>query len=253
MNHLRQQFPVWGTIVDVDCYSQFVSDADLNLVMKEITDFCEQVDKDFSTYKEDSWVTRLRRGSVAIEDCPDDVIEVWDLCAQAKWLSDGAFDPWAVAGGFDPSGLVKGWAADKCADMLVATGVPHVQVNAAGDLALRGGWFDSVAEEIKPWSIGVVNPNNKLEVVKIYEITDGAIATSGTYERGAHIHDPHSGMIAIGAASATVVGPLGWLCDAMATAVMVGGSDSAKWFGQPELQGYQVFGVNRHDDTAWEI
>jgi len=253
MNHLRQQFPVWGTIVDVDCYSQFVSDADLNEVMKQITDFCEQVDKDFSTYKEDSWVTRLRRGSVAIEDCPDDVIEVWDLCAQAKWLSDGAFDPWAVTGGFDPSGLVKGWAADKCAYILVATGVPHVQVNAAGDLALRGGWFDSVAEEIKPWSIGVVNPNNKLEVVKIYEISDGAIATSGTYERGAHIHDPHSGMIAIGAASATVVGPLGWLCDAMATALMVGGSDSAKWFGQPELQGYQVFGVNRHDDTAWEI
>jgi thiamine biosynthesis lipoprotein len=244
---------VWGTIVDVDCYSQFVSDADLNLAMKEITDFCAKVDQDFSTYKDESWVTRLRRGTVAIQECPDDVVEVWDLCAQAKWLSDGAFDPWAVAGGFDPSGLVKGWAADKCADMLVATGVPHVQVNAAGDLALRGGWFDSVAEEIKPWSIGVVNPNNKLEVVKIYEISDGAIATSGTYERGAHIHDPHSGMIAIGAASATVVGPLGWLCDAMATALMVGGSDSAKWFGQPELQGYQVFGVNRHDDTAWEI
>jgi len=46
---------------------------------------------------------------------------------------------------------------------------------------------------------------------------------------------------------------LGWLCDAMATAVMVGGDDSAKWFGQPELQGYQVFGVNRHEESAWEI
>jgi len=253
MNQLRRQFPVWGTIVDVDCYSQFVSDADLNETMKQITDFCEAVDRDFSTYKEDSWVTRLRLGKVAIEDCPDDVIEVWDLCAQAKWLSDGAFDPWAVKGGFDPSGLVKGWAADKCADMLVATGVPHVQVNAAGDLALRGGWFDSASEEIKPWSIGVVNPTNTLEVVKVYEISDGAIATSGTYERGAHIHDPQTGMIAIGAASATVVGPLGWLCDAMATAVMVGGDDSAKWFGQPELQGYQVFGVNRHEESAWEI
>ena len=253
MNHLRRQFPVWGTIVDVDCYSQFVSDADLNLAMKQITEFCEAVDRDFSTYKEDSWVTRLRHGKVAIEDCPDDVIEVWDLCAQAKWLSDGAFDPWAVAGGFDPSGLVKGWAADKCADMLVAAGVPHVQVNAAGDLALRGGWFDSSTEEIKPWSIGVVNPDNRLEVVKVYEITDGAIATSGTYEQGAHIHDPHNGLIAIGAESATVVGAAGWLCDAMATAVMVGGTDSAIWFGQPELQGYQVFAVNRHEETAWEI
>jgi thiamine biosynthesis lipoprotein len=60
MNHLRRQFPVWGTIVDVDCYSQFVSDADLNLAMKQITDFCEAVDRDFSTYKADSWITRLR-------------------------------------------------------------------------------------------------------------------------------------------------------------------------------------------------
>jgi thiamine biosynthesis lipoprotein len=253
VNHLREQIALWGTIVDVDCYSQFVSDADLNLAMKQITEFCQAVDRDFSTYKEDSWVTRLRLGKVAIEDCPADVIEVWDLCAQAKWLSDGDFDPWAVQGGFDPSGLVKGWAADKCADILVAEGVPHVQINAAGDLALRGGWFDSSHDEIKPWSIGVVNPENRMEVVKLYEITDGAIATSGTYERGAHIHDPHTGMIAIGAASATVVGAAGWLCDAMATAVMVGGSDSAKWFGQPELQGYQVFAVNRHEDIAWEI
>jgi thiamine biosynthesis lipoprotein len=60
-------------------------------------------------------------------------------------------------------------------------------------------------------------------------------------------------MIAIGAASATVVGPLGWLCDAMATAVMVGGTDSVAWFGQDELLGYQLFGVTRHEDTAWEI
>jgi hypothetical protein len=39
----------------------------------------------------------------------------------------------------------------------------------------------------------------------------------------------------------------------MATAVMVGGADSVSWFGQDELQGYQVFGVNRHEESAWEI
>ena len=60
-------------------------------------------------------------------------------------------------------------------------------------------------------------------------------------------------MIAIGAAPASVARSLGWLFDAMATAVMVGGTDSAKWFGQPELEGYQVFGVNRHEESAWEI
>ena len=253
MNHLRTQFPVWGTIVDVDCYSQSVGGADLDRAMQTVKDFCRGVDEDFSTYIDSSWVTRLRRGKVLIEDCPDDVQEVWNLCVQARELSDGAFDPWAVDGGFDPSGLVKGWAADKCADILVAAGVQHVQVNAAGDLTLRGGWFDSENSEIKPWSIGVVNPDNRLEVVKVFQIMDGAIATSGTYERGAHIKDPHNGMIAIGAKSATVVGPEGWLCDAMATAVMVGGSDAAQWFSQDELQGYQVFAVNRHEQTAWEI
>ena len=253
MNNLRRQFPVWGTIVDVDCYSADVSAAELDRAMESVIKFCEDVDRDFSTYKDGSWVSRLRRREVPIEQCPEDVIEVWDLCAQAKWLSDGAFDPWVVEGGFDPSGLVKGWAADKCADMLVAAGAQHVQVNAAGDLALRGGWFDSATSEIKPWSIGVVNPDQKLEVVKVFEIVDGAIATSGTYERGAHISDPHTGMIAIGAKSATVVGPEGWLCDAMATAVMVGGQDSVSWFGQEEFMGYQVFAVNRHEQTAWEI
>ena len=253
MNHLRRQFPVWGTIVDVDCYSQSVGGAELDRAMESVIAFCEDVDRDFSTYKDGSWVSRLRRGEVAIDDAPDDVQEVWNLCVQARDLSDGAFDPWAVEGGFDPSGLVKGWAADKCADLLVAAGLQHVQVNAAGDLALRGGWFDSDNSEIKPWSIGVVNPDNKHEVVKVYQITDGAIATSGSYERGAHISDPHNGMIAIGAKSATVVGPDGWLCDAMATAVMVDGTDAAQWFGHPDLAGYQVFAVNRHEQTAWEI
>jgi hypothetical protein len=106
---------------------------------------------------------------------------------------------------------------------------------------------------VKPWSIGVVNPDDRSEIVKVYEITDSAIATSGTYERGAHIHDPLNRLIAIGAKSATVVGAEGWLCDAMATAVMVAGQDGAKWFGQPQLAGYQVFAVNRHEQTAWSI
>jgi thiamine biosynthesis lipoprotein len=253
MNHLRRQFPVWGTIVDVDCSSEIVSGADLDRAMEKVIEFCQDVDRDFSTYKDDSWVTRLRRGTVAIEDCPDDVIEVWDLCANARWLSDGAFDPWAVDGGFDPSGLVKGWAADKASNILVAAGAQHCQVNAAGDVSLRGGWFDAQAGVVKPWSIGVVNPDERSEIVKVFDITDGAIATSGTYERGAHIHDPHNGLIAIGAKSATVVGAEGWLCDAMATAVMVAGQDCALWFGQAELAGYQVFGVDRHEQTGWSI
>ena len=250
MNHLRKQFPVWGTIVDVDIASSLVSEETLNEAMQQVIDFCKQVDSDFSTYIDTSWVTRLRTNKVEISSCPPSVQEVWELCLQAKHLTDGAFDPWAVEGGFDPSGLVKGWAADKCADMLVSLGIEHLQVNAAGDLSLRGGFFDGV---VKPWRIGVVNPDNCGQVIETFEISDGAIATSGTYERGAHINDPHTGLIAIGAKSATVVGPLGWLCDALATALMVAGEDGAKYFTQPELASYKVFAVDRHEQTTWEI
>ena len=253
MNHFRSQFPVWGTIVDVDCSSAIVSREQLNMAMQKVTEFCRQVDEDFSTYIDSSWVTRLRRGKVDIADCPATVQEVWQLSLQAKYLSDDAFDPWAVAGGFDPSGLVKGWAADICADLLVEAGAQHVQVNAAGDLSLRGGYFDAADGVIKPWKIGVVNPDNKEEVLQIFEITDGAIATSGTYERGAHITDPYTGMIAIGAKSATVVGAKGWLCDALATGLMVAGQDAAKWFAQDELVGYQVWVIDRHENSAWSI
>ena len=250
MNHLRKQFPVWGTIVDVDIASSVVSEDGLNQGMQQVIDFCTQVDSDFSTYIDTSWVTRLRTNQIEISLCPPLVQEVWELSLQAKHLTDGAFDPWAVEGGFDPSGLVKGWAADKCADLLVTLGIEHVQVNAAGDLALRGGFYEG---GVKPWRIGVVNPDNRAEVVETFEIFDGAIATSGTYERGAHINDPFTGLIAIGAQSATVVGPLGWLCDALATALMVAGTDGAKYFAQPEFAGYKPFVINRHENTSWSI
>ena len=52
MNHLRRQFPVWGTIVDVDSYSQSVGGAELDRAMESVIEFCENVDRDFSTYKE---------------------------------------------------------------------------------------------------------------------------------------------------------------------------------------------------------
>jgi len=174
--------------------------------------------------------------------------EVWHLCEVARDLTDGSFDPWVVKGGYDPSGYVKGWAADKCVAILKAHGAENIQVNAAGDLSLAGGF-----ENGKPWSIGVRSPENRFEVVKVFEIFDGAIATSGTYEIGAHIKDPHTGLIAIGARSATVLGPDGGLADALATALVVAGQDGAAIFSKPELADYRVWVIPRNEDIAWSI
>ena len=247
----RYEIHVWGTVLFLDLGSASISESSMDEAVESVKTFAYEVDEVFSTYKEHSFVSRLRRDEINIYSCPSDLQQVWRLCLVARELTDGAFDPWAVSGGFDPSGYVKGWAADRVAQILLGAGCEHVQVNAAGDLTLRGGVLEK--NIAGPWKIGVVNPENRQEVLRIFEITDGAIATSGTYERGAHIFDPHTGTIAIGAKSATVLGPDGGLTDALATAVMVAGEDGAGWFAQPELAEYSAWVIDRHSGGAWGV
>jgi FAD:protein FMN transferase len=234
--------PAWGTEIYIDASSSILDESEINRVIAGIEAFFFDVDDELSTFKDTSSVTKLRQNKIKIEDAPEMVQEVWRGCLKAKELSFGAFDPWAVEGGFDPSGFVKGWAAEKAAEMLVAAGCDQVQVNAAGDIALRGN---------EPWKIGIVNPDNKSEIIQVFEITNENIATSGHYEKGAHIKDPHTGIIAIGAKSGTVIGPNGGLTDAFATALMVDGKDAAQWIGNPELSEYTFWAINRHENTAW--
>lgn len=252
MAHLRAEIEVWGTILFVDAASVNQDDDEaLQAGIDRVREFAIHVDDVFSTYKPDSVISQLRRNEISIESTSDEVKDVWNCCAFAREITEGAFDPWAVEGGFDPSGLVKGWAADRCAEIMLDSGAKHVQINAAGDLTLRGGHFDG--ESVIPWSIGVVNPQSRQEIVQVFNIVDGSIATSGTYERGAHILDPHTGLIAIGARSATVIGPDGGLTDALATALMVEGRDGAIWFSHPDLAEYSAWVVDRHEDVAWSV
>ena len=245
MNRVTREIATWGTEIYIEASSSKLEAAEINRIIAGVEAFLFDVDDELSTYKENSSVSKLRQNKLKIEDAPEMVQEVWRGCVAARELTFGAFDPWAVEGGFDPSGYVKGWAAQKAANMLIAAGCESVQVNAAGDIALRGGVDGG------PWKIGVVNPDNKSEIVQVFEIMDGNIATSGHYEKGAHIKDPHTGVIAIGAKSGTVIGPDGGFCDAFATALMVDGTDAAQWIGNPELGAYTFWAINRHANTAW--
>ena len=250
MVRVERDIPVWGTEIYISSASSIMHKIEINIVITGVNKFLHQVDDELSTFKASSSVTKIRQNKLRIDDAPDMVQEVWRSCLRARELTNGSFDPWSVEGGFDPSGFVKGWAAQKAANMLVSAGCESVQVNAAGDIALRGGFNGA------PWKVGVINPDNKSEIVQVFEIYDGNIATSGHYEKGAHIRDPHTGVIAIGAKSGTVIGPDGGLCDAFATALMVDGADAAQWIGNPELSDYTFWAINRHGDgkgTAWSF
>ena len=245
---ITAEIDVWGTILFIDVASTKVGLDELNAGLAEVTDYVKVIDQEFSTYKPDSQVSKIRRGELKIEEASAQMQEVWQLCEVAKELTDGSFDPWCVKGGYDPSGYVKGWAADRCIEILKRYSAENIQINAAGDLSLAGGFEDG-----QPWSIGIRSPENRFQVLKVFEVFEGAIATSGTYEIGAHIKDPHTGLIAIGARSATVIGPDGGLADALATALVVTGREGAGIFIKPELADYKVWVIDRNEDTAWTI
>src|ERR1700722_2930126 len=112
-----------------------------------------RADAVFSTWDPGSPVSRLRRGAATPAEMPAEVGEVLGLCEQARALSRGWFDPWAMPGGVDPTGLVKGWAVERAAVALRAAGVIAALVNGGGDLTAFGE-----PEPGQPWRAGVRHP-----------------------------------------------------------------------------------------------
>ena len=170
-------------------------------------------DETFSTFKEGSALSRHRRGELHADDLPADLLEVLELSARAARLTGGFFDPWAMPGGVDPTGLVKGWAAQRALQCLREAGLSAAMVNAGGDIACFGP---------ASWRIGVRHPHEPGQLVCVAEVSQ-AIATSGGYERPDELLDPTDGQPALRLAQATVVGEHLALADAYATALAVRG------------------------------
>lgn len=228
---------VWGTIVTFDVRGESVG-RDVREAVAEAAAFLHDVDSWFSTYRVDTPITALRNGLMAESQAPSVVRQVLDRCRAIRRLTRGAFDPWAVPGGVDPSGFVKGWAADIAAQIVVDHGFSNVSVNAAGDVACRG-----LQSPDQPWVVGILHPESNTEVVRTVELTECSIATSGLFERGNHIIDPHRGVHEVRLDSATVIGPDGGLADALATALLLEGEDGLRFFaGLSDWSGYLMRG-----------
>ena len=105
---VKRLVETWGTVVVIEATSSGLDEAGVSAAVDEVEQFFFSVDRDFSTFKSNSQVSRIRRGELSIEDASEDVQQVWALCEFSRDLTLGAFDPWKAEGGFDPSGLVKG-------------------------------------------------------------------------------------------------------------------------------------------------
>ncbi len=207
-----------GTTVTIDIYVDAGTPVDrLAAHVGRARSALHRADDVFSTWNADSPMSRLRRGEVMLDQVPREVAQVLDACRVARMLTGGWFDPWALPGGVDPTGYVKGWAAERALDALRMPEVAAAVVNAAGDIASFGGMAPDT-----PFRFAIVDPFDPIRPACVVEHV-GAVATSGTYERGQHLFDPHSRKAASAVASATVTGPELGLADALATALAVGG------------------------------
>ena len=236
---------VWNTAVTISITGVAGREQQALDQIEACVQFLAEVDRTFSPYKAMSDVTLYRNGLVTPGRHSRQFDDVLRSCADLRSITRGAFDPWAVPGGFDPSGYVKGWAAGRASAMLRAAGLADHLVNAGGDICAAG---DEQPGSGAGWSVGILNPHAPSEVVEVVSLVDCAMATSGRYERGEHIVDPSTGLPARGADSATVIGPDAGIADAVASAAMVRGGASMDWFGElgPDWSLYLVIGETAH-------
>jgi thiamine biosynthesis lipoprotein len=230
--------PVMGTTVSID-----VRDAGLEATALEAAvGTLRELESRFTTYSSESEISRIGRGELSIADAHADVREVLDACAVLRAESEGAFDAWRD-GGLDPSGYVKGWAAERVADALRSSGATRFALNLGGDVICAGEPAPGV-----PWRVGIRHPAEPRRMAFVVGIRDGAVATSGSYERGAHVVDARTGRPAADWRSITVLAPDLATADAIATAALAMGVDGPRWAA--ERPGCEVAAIGP-DDRLW--
>ena len=234
---------VMGTVVSFDVRLAEESErAPMRAAVADAVSWLHRVDDVFSTYRHDSQVSRLDRGELRLADCDGDVAEVLELCAQVGRESGGYFSA-TFGGKLDPTGLVKGWAVQRASERLSSAGSAHHIVNGGGDIQAVGGSAPGV-----PWQIGIAHPLERGALASVVQLTDGAVATSGTAERGTHVLDPFTGQPAVALASVTVVGRDLIRSDAYATAAIAMGDGARGWL--ESCAGYEGFAVAA-DGLGW--
>jgi thiamine biosynthesis lipoprotein len=241
---LRRNARVMGTVASIHVYDHtnpILIDAAIDDALGEL----ERLEQMFSTFRPSSVISQINRGELNLLDAPHEVIEVVDACTWLEHASNGAFSVHRVDGTLDPAGFVKGWACERGAARLAAQGLANFMFTVGGDLMVHG--------EPAPgnrWTVAIADPARPGAVARSVEIEDGAVATSGTSERGHHIRvvggsesgQPGSGDDPTALASFSVIGPSLTWADAFATAAFAMGGKGLDWVAQ--FVGYEGIAID---------
>jgi FAD:protein FMN transferase len=228
-----------GMPVTVQVLDPEVTEAMLDEVFEEFA----LLDQTFSPYLEGSAVSRINRGELTLDEAGPLVQQAAELCRQYEFATAGYFSA-RLGDRFEPSGLVKGWAIDRSGSILARHGCRDWFVDAGGDVLARGRNPDG-----GPWRVGIRHPVERDKVVRVVLASDLAVATSGSYEKGEHILDPHTGQAATEVLSFTVVGPDILAADVYATACFAMGGKGLDFLSG--VEGYEGLAVDKQLRGTW--
>lgn len=239
-----------------------------------------RLERVYSRYREDSITTRINRsaGDARGVEVDDETAGLLDYAASAHEQSDGLFDltsgvlrrAWDFKSGRVPSrerveevlplvgwdklvwrrprivlpiagmeldfgGFVKEYTADCAAQACRAAGIEHGLVDLGGDIALIGPHPDGSA-----WRVGVQHPRDLQHPIAYVELDQGAIATSGDYERFmevdgkryCHILNPRTGWPAQHLASVSVLAPQCLIAGTATTIAILKEAQGPAWLSE---------------------
>ncbi|MBZ9676185.1 FAD:protein FMN transferase [Mesorhizobium sp. ES1-1] len=206
-------------------------------LVETVFGYFDHIDRRFSTYRADSEIMAINRGDVPVVGWSGEMNEVLALAWRTKDETDGYFDIRKPDGSLDPSGIVKGWAIRNAAAIVQRAGIRDFFIEAGGDVQSCGKNASG-----HDWSVGIRNPFNADEIVKIVCPRGRGVATSGTYVRGQHIYNPNGiGSPIQDIVSLTVIGADVLEADRFATAAFAMGRDGIFFIEQtPGLEGYLI-------------
>ncbi len=210
----------------------------------EVFNYFHSVDEKFSPFKNESELMRINRGEISRENFSAEMSEVLKLSEDTRRQTGGFFDIRLKENIYDPSGLVKGWAIWNAAKLLENGGFKNFYISVGGDIQASGK--NSAGEK---WSIGIKNPFNPLQIVKVVRVKNAGIATSGTYEQGQHIYIPQKPGASIDEiVSITVIGPNIYEADRFATAAFAMGNDGIDFI--ENRAGLEAYVIDRNGATS---
>jgi FAD:protein FMN transferase len=241
-----------------------------------------QIEQKFSRYRPDNIVARINTAAGQPVEVDEETARLLDFAELAWRLSDGKFDitsgalrrAWKFDGGnrvptidevqmllplvgwsrvrwerprlellpgmeIDFGGIGKEYAADRAATLCLEAGVRHALIDLAGDVRAVGP-----QESGEPWRVGIRHPRKEGHVIAYVELTDGAVATSGDYERFfeidgrryCHILDPRTGMPATQWQSVSVVAPLCVVAGSCSTIAMLLGDKAVPFLRRQRVE-----------------